>query len=179
LLRYAQTTALKLPNTAMVVTLDLVPKRALLHPKNKSGVGKRLALAARGLAYGQDVVYRSPTFESFKIEGNKVRVHFRDAPGGLKLAAPPQEDLHPPTTRPAKILGFKIAGADREFVPAEAQIQGDSVLVWSDDVPDPVAVRYGWKNNPEVNLYGQAGLPVAPFRTDDWADPTDAGATKP
>jgi sialate O-acetylesterase len=177
LMREAQTLALKLPNTAMAVTLDLVPKRALLHPKNKSGVGARLALAARGLAYGQDVADRSPSLDSFKIEGGKVRIRFRDAGGGMIAGTPPEENLHPSTTRPEKILGFTIAGADRKFVPAEAKAQADSVLVWNDQVPAPAAVRYGWKNNPDVNLYSEDGLPAAPFRTDDWPEPAPEGNT--
>jgi sialate O-acetylesterase len=90
---------------------------------------------------------------------------------------PPEENLHPSTTRPEKILGFTIAGADRKFVPAEAKAQADSVLVWNDQVPAPVAVRYGWKNNPDVNLYSEDGLPAAPFRTDDWPEPAPEGNT--
>jgi sialate O-acetylesterase len=171
--REAQAYALKLPNTAMAVTLDLVPPRALLHPKNKSGVGTRLALAACGSVYGKSVEYIGPTFASMKIFDDRgvARIHFTHTGGRLQLLPPPAENLPPSTTRPTTLAGFTIAGDDHKFYWADATIDGaDDVIVSSKNVPHPVSVRYGWSDNPEVNLYNRVGLPAAPFRTDDWKE---------
>jgi sialate O-acetylesterase len=183
-LREAQTAVLSLPNTAMAVTIDLSEPRAILHPKNKQPVGDRLALLARQLAYGQDVAAVGPVYDSMAVEGQRVRLHFRNADGGLTTAAPQGLELDQPirrpttatTTRgtapPADVVppkGFVIAGANHQFVRAEAEIDGQSVVVWCSSVNNPVAVRYGWEQNPEVNLYNDRSLPAAPFRTDDWS----------
>jgi len=180
-LREAQTRTLALPNTAMAVIIDVGEARNI-HPKNKQDVGKRLALAAFKVAYGQDIVHSGPTYESMKVEGNKVRIRFKHAGGGL--VAKPFTGLvtgHGPTLekrfgraitpdlRPkTEVLGFAIAGGDRKFVWANARIDGNTIVVSSPQVPKPVAVRYAWSNNPVCDLYNKEGLPACPFRTDDW-----------
>ena len=152
-LRESQGAGLALTNTAMVVTIDLGDGE--VHPANKQDVGKRLAMAARAVAYGQTVVYNSPAFESAAVEGGKLRLRFKDVGSGLVFhgAAP---------------KGFTVAGKDGAFVAAEAALDGDSVLVWSGQVPQPAAARYAWGNNPPFSLFSKDGLPVSTFRTDDW-----------
>ncbi len=154
-LREAQMKALAVPNTGMVVTIDIGDAKCI-HPKDKEDVGKRLALAAQALVYGRKVMYSGPLYDSMKIEGNKIRIRFKFAEVGLM------------TKCADHIQGFAIAGADRKFVWAEARIDGQTVVVWNTKVPKPVAVRYAWADNPVCNLYNKAGLPAAPFRTDDW-----------
>lgn len=154
-LREAQSMALKVPNTAMAVAID-VGDAANIHPPNKAAVGHRLALAAQAVAYGKKIVYSGPIYESMKKEGNKIRLRFRFAEDGLV------------TKDPAPVKGFAVAGKDRKFVWADARIEGSGVVVWSDKVAAPVAVRYGWAQNSECNLYNKAGLPASPFRTDSW-----------
>jgi sialate O-acetylesterase len=160
-LREAQAMALSLPRTAMAVTTD-IGDGTDGHPKNKQDIGYRLALAAQAVAYGRDVPYEGPTFDSLKIEGDTVHVHFRNARGGMVAKNWP----------PGSRSGFEVAGADRSFVEAEARIEGDIVHVRSDRVPRPVAVRFNWKDQPWYHLYNRAGLPAPPFRTDDWNDPS-------
>jgi len=154
-LREAQTMALKLPNTGMAVTIDIGEAKDI-HPKNKQEVGRRLALNALAKTYGKDIPYSGPMYESMKIEGNKVRMHFTNADGGLKIKGGKQ------------LKGFAIAGADKKFVWAKAKIDGNDVIVWNSKIKNPVAVRYAWAANPVCNLYNGAGLPASPFRTDDW-----------
>jgi sialate O-acetylesterase len=151
-LREAQTMTLKEPATGMAVIIDL-GEADNIHPKNKQDVGHRLALWALAKTYGQSGEYSGPLFDSSAVEGNKVRVRFTHA-DGLR------------TSDGGPVKGFAIAGADGKFVWANATIDGKGVLVWSDAVAQPVAVRYGWADNPEVNLYNSAGLPASPFRTD-------------
>jgi sialate O-acetylesterase len=171
MLREAQAMTLNLPNTAMAVTLDTVPQRALLHPKNKADIGHRLALLARATVYGEKMDAISPTFASMQIEpAGEARVRFSHAEGGLMLRTAPEERTEPTATAPAEVLGFAMAGEDHKFVRASATIDGDSVVVSSAEVKSPVAVRYAWEDNPQVDLYNSAGLPVAPFRTDHWAE---------
>jgi sialate O-acetylesterase len=155
-LREAQTmTLVASPNTGMAVTIDIGESKDI-HPKNKQDVGKRLALAAEKVAYGKgDVQYSGPIYQVMKVEGDKVRISF-DHAAGLKT-----KDGQPPR-------GFAIAGEDKKFVWAEAKIQGREVIVWSDAVKKPAAVRYGWANDPVTSLYNGADLPASPFRTDDW-----------
>lgn len=156
-LREAQRLTLALPRTAMAVTIDIGNARDV-HPRNKQDVGRRLALAARGVAYGEDVVYSGPLYGSMRVAGNKVRLSFSHTGGGLVA-----KDQY------GYLKGFAVAGADRKFVWAKATIEGDAVVVHSDQVPNPVAVRYGWADNPDdVNLYNAEGLPASPFRTDSW-----------
>ncbi len=153
-LREAQSMALKLPNTAQAVIIDIGEAKDI-HPKNKADVGKRLALAAERIAYGKnDVVHSGPVFDSMKIEGNGARLKFLHADG---LRA-----------KDGALKGFAIAGEDKKFVSAEAKVEGDAVVVRAAGVEQPVAVRYAWADNPECNLYNGADLPASPFRTDDF-----------
>jgi len=154
-LREAQTMTLELANTGMAVIIDIGEANDI-HPKNKQDVGKRLALWALAETYGQDVVYSGPLYESMEIEDGKVVLHFDHVGGGLLAQGG------------APLKGFAIAGADKKFVWANAEIKGDTVVVSSEDVAAPVAVRYAWADNPVCNLYNQAGLPASPFRTDIW-----------
>jgi sialate O-acetylesterase len=154
-LRESQLKSLSVPNTAMVVTTD-IGEGADIHPLNKLDVGKRLALAARNIAYGEkDVVYSGPIYKSMTINGNKITLTFTDVDGGL-------------VARGGELRYFAIAGVDKKFVWANAKFKGDKIIVWSDSVPNPVAVRYAWADNPDTaNLYNKAGLPASPFRTDN------------
>lgn len=154
-LREAQLMALALPQTAMAVAID-IGEADDIHMKNKQEVGRRLALAALPRVYGQEVVYSGPIYESMAIEGSRVRLRFKHVDGGLLAKG----------GEPLK--GFAVAGQDRKFVWADAHIDGDTVVAWSDQLSYPVAVRYAWAQNPVCNLYNMAGLPASPFRTDDW-----------
>ena len=155
LLREAQLQTLALPNTGMTVAIDIGDPKDI-HPKNKQEVGHRLALWALANTYGRKRVFSGPLFESMKVEGDKIRIRFRHIGGGL--ATPEGADLE----------GFTIAGADRNFFAAIAEVRGNSVLVSSRHVAAPVTVRYAWGDNPAGNLYNREGLPASPFRTDDW-----------
>jgi len=167
-LREAQLKTLKLPNTAQVVTVD-IGEADTSHPLDKLDVGLRLSLAARHIAYGENLVYSGPVYDSFKVEGNQIRVKFKEIGSGLIIGTAPPIRLGVPPGQPAaELKGFSIAGADQKFVWATAKIDGDCVIVSSPEVKDPKAVRYGWANNPEVNLYNKENLPASPFRTDDW-----------
>jgi len=152
-IREAQLIASKVvPNSAMVVITD-VGDGGDIHPANKAPVGARLALAARALAYGEKLEYSGPVFRAMKVQGKEAWLAFDHAASGLVAKNGP-------------LKGFVIAGADKQFVAAEAEIRGDKVVVHSDQVPAPTAVRYGWANVPDVNLTNQEGLPASPFRTD-------------
>jgi sialate O-acetylesterase len=146
---------LAVPQTGMAVTIDLGEANDI-HPKNKQDVGKRLAVWALGTTYGKDIVYSGPLYKSMSRREGKIVVQFDHVGGGL--VAKGSEALK----------GFAIAGEDREFVSAEAKIDGPAVVVSSPEVKGPVAVRYAWAANPTCNLYNQAGLPASPFRTDEW-----------
>jgi sialate O-acetylesterase len=154
-LREAQLMALSLPNTGMAVTID-IGNADDIHPKNKQEVGRRLALNALHLVYGEDIPYSGPIYKSMTIEGNKIRLTFDHVDGGLQ--AKNGENLR----------GFTIAAADRKFVWADAKIDGETILVSKSGIDMPVAVRYAWASNPVCNLYNKAGLPASPFRTDNW-----------
>jgi len=157
-LRESQSAALSLPNSAQAVTID-IGNADDIHPRNKQEVGRRLALAARKIVYGEDIVFSGPTCRSHTVEDNRVAITFDHVGGGLVAGNNHQRQLK----------GFAIADADRHFVWAEAAIEGDRVVVWSDAVQAPVAVRYAWADNPaDANLYNQEGLPASPFRTDTW-----------
>ena len=152
-------------NSAMAVTIDL-GDAIDIHPRYKAGVGYRLALAARHLAYGENLVYSSPLYESHQTEGNKITVRFSQVGAGLKIAKSPFSTSNPDAST-NELKGFAVCGADHKLVRAKARIVGaDSVIVWSDDVAEPKQVYYGWEMNPEVNLYNSADLPASPFRTD-------------
>ena len=159
-LREAQAMALSQPNTAMVVTIDIGEAESI-HPKNKQDVGARLCLAALKLAYGRDVLASGPVFDGVQIEGGKARLKFKNVGQGLAVRGD------------GPLKGFAIAGADRRFVWADARIEGDTIVVTSDRVPQPTAVRYAWADNPICNLFNKDGLPASPFRTDDWPGVTD------
>jgi len=124
-----------------------------LHPTQKEPVGARLALAARAIAYGEKIEYSGPIYEALKIEGGRAVLRFKHVGGGL-------------VAKDGPLKGFTIAGADGNFVPAQAEIVDDTVVVSGEGVAAPVAVRYGWANVPDVNLYNKEGLPASPFRTD-------------
>ncbi len=140
------------PDTAMAVTIDCGDAEDI-HPAHKQPVGARLALAARALAYGEQIEYSGPVFDSVGITGARAVLRFSHLGGGL-------------IAKDGALRGFTIAGADKIFHPATAVIDGETVIVSSDAVPDPVAVRYGWANVPDGNLFNAAGLPASPFRTD-------------
>ncbi len=143
------------PRTMMVVTTDCGDANDI-HPQKKEPVGARLAVAARAVAYGEKVAAASPVLEKLEMDGARAKLTFTHVAGGLVVEGD-------------ALTGFTVAGADKKFVPAQAVIAGvDTVVVSSPEVPQPVAVRYGWANVPVVNLFNKAGLPASPFRTDDW-----------
>ena len=145
---------LALPQTGMAVIIDIGEAKDI-HPKNKQDVGKRLALWALAKTYGRDVVYSGPLYKAMEKKGRSIALHFEHADGGL-------------VARDGELKGFAIAGDDRRFVWADARIEGRTVVVSSEKVARPVAVRYAWADNPVCNLYNEAGLPACPFRTDAW-----------
>ena len=153
-LREAQAMALALPNTGMAVTIDIGDVD--IHPRNKIGFAKRLALIARAKTYGESLICASPQYDSMVIKGDKIQIHFKSVGGGIV------------TPQNQEVKGFAIAGKDRKFYWAKAELKVNTVIVSSDKVKKPVAVRYAWANNPICNLYNEIGLPVTPFRTDDW-----------
>lgn len=166
LVRETQLLALKdVPRYGIAVSID-VGEGADLHPKRKIDISHRLALVARKLVYGEDIIASGPTYASHQIDGGKVRLVFTDVAAGLKIGYPPVGLPTPPP--PAdRLVGFSIAGADGKFFWADAAIEGkDTVIVSSPNVPEPTRVRYGWDADPEVNLYNSADLPASPFRTD-------------
>jgi sialate O-acetylesterase len=153
-LREAQFLTLKKsPNTAMAVITDAGDADDI-HPARKQVPGERLAQAARALAYGEKLEYSGPLFDSMKIEGNKAVILFTHIGDGL-------------VAKNGELKGFTVASADKNFVPAKAKIQDKTVIVWSDQVLKPAAVRYGWANVPDINLFNNNGLPASPFRTDN------------
>ena len=160
-LRDAQLMTLKnVPHTGMAVIMDIGNVKDV-HPRNKLDVGKRLALWALAKVYGRDVVYSGPIYKSMAVEGDKIRLRFDCDDGGLIAS-----DGKP-------LVDFTIAGADQKFVPAAAEIDGDSIVVHADEVDRPVAVRYAWRDDATPNLANKAGLPASPFRTDQWKGVTE------
>ena len=170
LVREAQLKTLSVPNTGMAVIID-IGNPVDIHPKDKLDVGLRLALAARHVAYKQELVYSGPIYDTMKIEGGKIRVTFTQTGSGLQMSAPPWTPTGQPPPAPTSLTGFAIAGADQKWVDAQAQIDGNTIVVSSDEVTSPVAVRYGWAPSPACNLYNKEGLLASPFRSDDWNDP--------
>jgi len=151
----AQLATLSLPNTGMAVITD-VGNVSDIHPRNKETVGQRLALWARAKTYGEtNLVYSGPLYRSMKVEDGKVVLGFDHAEGLASRDGGP-------------LSWFTIAGEDRQFVPARAEVKGATVVVWSEEVAQPKAVRFGWDETAEPNLINSAGLPASPFRTDDW-----------
>ena len=152
----AQTATLALPNTGMAVITDIGNLRDI-HPRNKQDVGRRLALWALAKDYGrEDVTYSGPLYKSMAVEGDTIRLTFDHIGSGLT-----SRDEEP-------LTWFEIAGEDKQFVEAEATIDGDTVIVSSDAIPNPVAVRFGWHQSAEPNFVNKEGLPASPFRTDTW-----------
>jgi len=164
-LRESQSATLALPNTGQGLAIDSGMARDI-HPKDKQTPAHRLALWALATVYGQDVDYLGPTCESMAVEGGRIRLHFTGVADRLRRMVTGNAPY------PSPPVGFQIAGADRLWLWADAQIEHDTVVVWSDQVPHPVAVRYAWSDNPVANLYDDAGLPAVPFRTDHWPLPT-------
>jgi sialate O-acetylesterase len=155
-LREAQLlTTRNLKHTGMAVITDTVDDPKDIHPRKKEPVGARLALVARAQVYGEKIEYSGPHYASMKVEGDKAVLTFRHVGKGLEAEG-------------ETLQGFTVAGEDHVFHPATAEIKGDNVVVRSDQVQKPVAVRYGWSNNPTVNLRNKDGLPASPFRTDDF-----------
>lgn len=155
-LRDGQLKSLSIPRSGMAVTLDLGEWNDI-HPLTKKPIGERLALAARKLAYGENIVSSGPIYESNQIEGNRIRIRFRETGSGLSINKTDEDEL----------MQFAIAGKDKKFVWAKAIIERNTVVVWSDEILEPMYVRYGWADNPEgANLINAEGLPASPFRTD-------------
>ena len=156
-LREAQTNTLSLPNTGMAVIIDIGNSKDI-HPRNKQDVGKRLALLALGKTYKLDIPHESPMFESMTTDRNTVTIRFKNTYGGLTVR-----------NKYGYVNGFEVAGTDQKFHYAQARLQDGQVIVTCDKVTSPVAVRYGWADDPnDLNLYNSASLPAAPFRTDNW-----------
>jgi sialate O-acetylesterase len=159
------------PKVGLAVAIDLgstesPDENVNLHPPEKANIGQRLALAARHFAYSENLVFSGPLVEKTEVVGNKIRIQFRHAGDGLKIGTPPPTSLTPPPPTD-ELRGFCIAGSDKKFIPAKASIEGkESILVWSDALPEPAFVRYGWQMSPVVNLYNSNNLPASPFRTD-------------
>jgi len=150
-----QLQGLKIPHTGITVTTD-VGEWNDIHPLNKKDVGHRLALSAMKVAYGDEkTVDSGPLYTGISVRGNKIVVNFKVEGKGIAMG----EELR----------GFAIAGEDRKFVWAKARIEGNNVVVWNDNIKNPVAVRYAWADNPSAaNLKNKEGLPASPFRTDNW-----------
>jgi len=177
-LRESQLKTLSLTNTGMALAIDIGDAKTI-HPLDKLDVGLRLALAARHIAYGEELVYSGPIYRSMTVEGNKIRLTFKNRGGGLIISAPPAPPTGTPPATPTELTGFGIAGDDQKFVWAKAVIDGDTVVVSSDQVPAPAAVRYDWADNPAGDLYNKKGLPASPFRTDNWTPSVPAPAPAP
>ena len=160
-LREAQLMALALPSTGMAVAID-IGDGADIHPKNKQDVGKRLAVWALAKTYGVKTPYSGPIYKAMEKKDNKIILRFDHADGGLM------------TKDGGPLKGFAVAAKDQKFVWADARVEGNTVVVSSDKVAEPVAVRYAWADNPVCNLYNKAGLPASPFRTDTWPGVTVA-----
>ena len=146
--------SLAVTNTGMAVAID-IGEADNIHPKNKQEVGRRLGLWARAQVYGEKISFSGPLPAGHKISGNEIILSFKHTEGGLMA-------------KDGELRGFVIAGANKEWHWAKARIFGKQVIVSSDEVKQPVAVRYAWADNPNCNLYNGAGLPTSPFRTDAW-----------
>jgi sialate O-acetylesterase len=145
----------RIPDVGLAVTID-VGEANDVHPHRKAEVGQRLALWALGTTYQEPIVYSGPVYRSTEVEGNQIKVRFTSLGSGLMARGS------------GTVQGFAVAGKDRKFYWADATIKGDTVIVSSREVPQPVAVRYAWGDSPTCNLFNKEGLPASPFRTDDW-----------
>jgi sialate O-acetylesterase len=162
-LREAQLKTLSLPKTGMAVTTDVGDAKDI-HPKNKQVVGQRLAAMAMNDVYGFPQTCSGPVYQGVAFSQGEAILSFTSTGKGL-LAK----------NRYGQLIGFEIAGPDRKFFFADAKINGEKIIVKSDSVPNPVAVRYGWSNAPvDINLYNVDGYPASPFRTDQWPGVTDS-----
>ena len=156
-LREAQTMALSLPNTGQAVIIDKGEANDI-HPRDKWTVGQRLAVAAKKVAYGLEVVHSGPTYSAMRVEGNTVRISFENVGSGLVV-----EDKY------GYVKGFSVAGSDKVFHWVKGRQEGNEIVLDTSKISNPVAVRYGWADNPDdVNLYNKEGLPANPFRTEEW-----------
>jgi sialate O-acetylesterase len=183
-LREAQSSTLSLPHTGQAVLID-IGESADIHPRNKKDAGERLARIALAKDYAKTVVYSGPVYESKRIDGSKIVLSFKHADGGLAAKPLPEtydvntaQKLTAPLVRHSPnspLEGFAICGEDKKWVWAEARIEGNQVIVQSDQVSAPMAVRYAWADNPTCNLFNGAGLPASPFRTDDFPATTLTG----
>ena len=161
-IREAQFGTLEVPRTGMALAID-VGEANDIHPKNKQEVGRRLSLCALAQVYYHEMEYSGPLYGGMQIEEGKVRLNLSNAQG-LK------------TSDDGPIKGFALAGEDKKFHWASAEIEGDHVVVSCAEVPNPVAIRYGWADNPDVNLVNSVGLPASPFRSDKWKQEPPPGA---
>lgn len=156
-LREAQTETLKLTNTGMAVTTDIGNAKDI-HPTNKQEVGLRLAAIALNNVYDKKRVYSGPIYKSQEVKENQIFLSFDFIGSGLSIS-----------DKDAVLKGFEIAGADKVFYPANAIIKYNKVIVTSDKVSNPVAVRYGWADDDtDINLFNKEKFPASPFRTDNW-----------
>jgi sialate O-acetylesterase len=186
-LREAQAKTLSVPNTGMAVLID-TGEAEDIHPQSKQIAGERLARIALAKTYGRALAHAGPTFASMKVEGSAIRLSFDNLDGGLVAKEVPatydvmvKAGKRAPLARnrpQSQLEGFAICGSDRNWVWADAKIDGDTVVVSSGQVPAPVAVRYGWADNPTCNLTNKADLPAPPFRTDDFT-PASTGPSEP
>jgi len=155
LIQEAQTQTLSYPNTGMVVVTDIIDSVTNIHPSNKHEVGSRLANWALAETYHQKgITYKSPMYKEKMIRGNRITITVENAPAGLEASG--------------KITGFFISGSNQDWHEAEAGIEGNKITVWSNQVPNPVHVRYGFGNTLIGNVFSKEGLPLCPFRTDNW-----------
>lgn len=176
-LREAQASVLSLPNTGMAVLIDLGEEESN-HPRDKAPVGERLARIALAKTYGKKIECSGPVIAGAVFDGEVARIRFQQPSEGLRvksLSADYQPDTLKAEKKPlvrnspnSEVEGFAVAGSDQRWVWADARIDGDTVIVSSLKVPNPVAVRYAWSDFPICNLYNQAGLPASPFRSDAW-----------
>jgi sialate O-acetylesterase len=156
LVREQQTASMKLPNTGMVVITDLVDNIKDIHPQNKIVVGERLADWALAQTYKKSgIAYKSPTYKNMTVNKDKAEIYFNDAPNGFILKG-------------NKATEWYIAGEDKQFLPAEVKMEKDRVIVFNKKIPKQVAVRFAFSNTAIANIFSKEGLPVNPFRTDDW-----------
>ena len=139
----------------MSVTLD-IGNNNNIHPANKTDVGERLALLALANQYGNELVTSGPLYRSIKIAGNKIEISFDNAESGLVLK------------KKSSGNEFLISGADKKFIPANVKIERNKIIVWSENIKVPLAVRYSWNNISGASLFNMEGLPASSFRTDDW-----------
>ena len=176
-LREAQSLALNLPHTGQAVLID-IGEADNIHPRNKHDAGERLALIALANDYGGKMPFSGPVYDSMITEPGRIRIKFHNSVGGLLAKPlPAVYDVNTLKAQTAPLVrnspnseleGFAICGEDRQWRWADAKIDGDTVLIWSNEIPAPVAVRYAWADDPTCNLYNSGGLPASPFRTDDF-----------